>query len=105
MVCDDLAETIGINTRVHLAEAEFAMRARINREHMLNGVTIMNPAVTYIDTEVKIGKDTVILANTYIQGKTVIGARNRIGPNSHIRDFNNRKRLCRFYVYNGRRSD
>jgi len=86
VVCDDLTETIGINTRVDLADAEAAMRARINRAHMLNGVTIMNPSVTYIEADVKIGKDTVILPNTYIEGKTMIGERNRIGPNSHLRD-------------------
>lgn len=86
VVCDNLIETIGINTRVHLAEAESAMRVRINREHMLNGVTMMDPASTYIEADIKIGKDTLILPNTYIQGKTVIGERNQIGPNSHIRD-------------------
>ncbi len=86
VVCDDIAETIGINTRVDLADAEAAMRERINRAHMLNGVTIMNPAVTYIEADVKIGKDTIILPNTYIQGNTMIGERNKIGPNSHIRD-------------------
>ncbi|HUH97941.1 MAG TPA: bifunctional UDP-N-acetylglucosamine diphosphorylase/glucosamine-1-phosphate N-acetyltransferase GlmU [Anaerolineales bacterium] len=86
VVCADPLETIGINTRVHLAEAEAVMRARINREHMLNGVTIMNPDTTYIETDVRIGKDTLILPNTYVLGGTVIGARNRIGPNSHIRD-------------------
>ena len=84
VVCDDLVETIGINTRVHLAEAESALRARINRAHMLNGVTLMDPAVTYIEADVKIGRDTVILPNTYIRGTTVIGERNRIGPNSHL---------------------
>jgi len=86
VVCDDLTETIGINTRVDLADAEAAMCVRINRAHMLNGVTIMNPSVTYIEADVKIGKDTVILPNTYIEGKTMIGERNRIGPNSHLRD-------------------
>ena len=88
VVCDDLIETIGINTRVHLAEAESAMRERINRAHMLNGVTLMDPAVTYIEADVRIGKDTVILPNTFIQGTTVIGERNQIGPNSHLRDSN-----------------
>jgi bifunctional UDP-N-acetylglucosamine pyrophosphorylase/glucosamine-1-phosphate N-acetyltransferase len=86
VVCDDLIETIGINTRVHLAEAESAMRARINRTHMLNGVTLMDPAVTYIEAGVKIGRDTVILPNTYIRGATEIGERNQIGPNSHLLD-------------------
>ncbi len=85
VVHDDFIETIGINTRVHLSEAENAMRMRINYEHMLNGVSMTNPAVTYIEAGVKIGKDTLIMPNTYIQGKTEIGERNVIGPNTMIR--------------------
>src|SRR5574341_74156 len=86
VVHDNFIEAIGINTRVHLAEAEAAMRQRINREHMLNGVTMTDPASTYIDVDVKIGKDTVVMPNTYIHGATVIGERNLIGPNTIIRD-------------------
>ncbi len=82
LVSQDLTESIGINTRVHLAEAEAAMRARINRNHMLAGVTIVNPADTYIDSDVMIGQDTVIWPNTYLHGKTVIGAECIIGPNT-----------------------
>jgi bifunctional UDP-N-acetylglucosamine pyrophosphorylase/glucosamine-1-phosphate N-acetyltransferase len=83
---DDFIETIGINTRVHLSEAEAAMRARINRDLMLNGVSMMNPASTYIDAGVKIGRDTILMPNTFIHGNTVIGERNVIGPNTIIRD-------------------
>lgn len=83
---DDLEETIGINTRIHLAEAEAVMRSRINREHMLNGVTIVDPAAAYIEAEVKIGRDTVLMPNTYLHGKTEIGEGNLIGPNTVIRD-------------------
>ena len=86
VVHDDFIETIGINTRVHLSEAEAAMRIRINREHMLNGVSMMDPASTYIEADVKIGKDTTILPNTYIHGDTEIGEGNIIGPNTIIRD-------------------
>jgi len=86
VVHDDFIETIGINTRVHLSEAEAAMRQRINREHMLNGVSMMDPASTYIEAGVKIGRDTTILPNTYIHGKTEIGEGNVIGPNAIIRD-------------------
>lgn len=86
VIHDDFIETIGINTRVHLSEAEAAMRMRINREHMLNGVSMMDPASTYIETGVKIGRDTTIMPNTYIHGNTVIGERNVIGPNTIIRD-------------------
>ena len=52
-VMDDVEETIGINTRVHLAEVETAMRRRINQQHMLNGVTMIDPASTYIEIGVK----------------------------------------------------
>jgi len=86
LVSDDLTETIGINTRVHLAEAEAVMRARINRAHMLAGVTIVNPDATYIDPEVTIGADTVIWPNTYLRGKTVIGSGCTIGPNTIAQD-------------------
>lgn len=86
VVHDDLIETIGINTRIHLSEAEAAMRMRINHEHMLNGVSMMNPAATYIDVGVKIGKDTLILPNTYLRGNTQIGEGNEVGPNTIIRN-------------------
>lgn len=83
---DDFIETIGINTRVHLSEAETALRMRINHEHMLNGVSMMDPASTYIEAGVKIGRDTLLMPNTYLHGDTVIGERNVIGPNTIIRD-------------------
>ena len=83
---DDFMETIGINTRVHLSEAEAALRMRINREQMLNGVSMMDPASTYIDIGVKIGRDTTLLPNTYLHGNTEIGEGNIIGPNTIIRD-------------------
>jgi len=83
---DDFTETIGINTRIHLSEAEAAMRMRINQEHMLNGVSMMDPASTYIEAGVQIGKDTMVMPNTYLHGSTVIGEGNVIGPNTIIRD-------------------
>jgi len=85
-VMDSLEETIGVNTRVHLSEVEGAMRRRINQEHMLNGVTMMEPASTYIDVDVKIGRDTVLMPNTYLYGQIEIGEGNRIGPNTIICD-------------------
>lgn len=86
IVMDDFVETIGINTRVHLAEAEAAMRRRINERHMLAGVTLIDPASTYIEAGVSLGRDTVVWPNTYLFGKTSIGQNCQIGPNSHIRD-------------------
>ena len=86
VVHDDFIETIGINTRIHLSEAEAALRMRINHQHMLNGVSMMDPASTYIDVGVKIGRDTTVLPNTYVHGNTEIGKSNVIGPNTIIRD-------------------
>jgi bifunctional UDP-N-acetylglucosamine pyrophosphorylase/glucosamine-1-phosphate N-acetyltransferase len=85
-VCDDPVETIGINNRLHLAEAEAAMRERINRAHLLSGVTIVDPATTYIEPGVHIGRDTVIWPNTYLRGQTVIGEGCVIGPNTIATD-------------------
>jgi len=86
VVHDDWTETIGINTRVELAAAEAALRARINRQHMLNGVSLADPASTYIDVDVTIGRDTVVLPNTHILGTCTIGEGNQLGPSSIIRD-------------------
>ncbi len=85
-VHDDISETIGINTRLDLADAEASLRRRINREHMLAGVSMPDPASAYIDADVKIGKDSTIMPNTYLHGSTVIGERSTIGPNSIVRD-------------------
>lgn len=86
VVHDDFIETIGINTRVHLSEAEAALRVRINREHMLNGVSMMDPAATYIEAGVTIGRDTLLMPNTYLHGGTEIGEGNVIGPDTIVRD-------------------
>lgn len=77
-------ETIGINDRVQLAEAEQLLRRRILERHMYAGVTIVDPATTYIDAEVEIGSDTVILPGTLITGKTRVGSFCQIGPGTTI---------------------
>ena len=86
LVLDDPDEAIGLNNRVHLAAAEKIMRKRINESWMLAGVTIVDPERTYIDPDVRIGKDTVILPNTYLRGKTIIGEDCEIGPDSILLD-------------------
>ncbi|MEK3783386.1 bifunctional UDP-N-acetylglucosamine diphosphorylase/glucosamine-1-phosphate N-acetyltransferase GlmU [Paenibacillus sp. FSL R5-0810] len=83
---DDYAESIGVNDRLALSEAEGFMRERINRMHMLNGVTIIDPASTYIGADVTIGADTVLYPGTVLKGNTVIGENCVIGPNSDIED-------------------
>jgi bifunctional UDP-N-acetylglucosamine pyrophosphorylase/glucosamine-1-phosphate N-acetyltransferase len=70
----DPNEVMGINNRVELARAASVMRERINTELMLNGVTIIDPDVTYIDYGVKAGKDTTIHPNVHLLGQTSVGA-------------------------------
>ena len=85
-VTDSFDETLGVNDRFALSQAEELMRARINERHMRNGVTIINPATTHISADAIIGSDSVILPGVIIEGKTVIGEDCKIGPNSHIVD-------------------
>jgi bifunctional UDP-N-acetylglucosamine pyrophosphorylase/glucosamine-1-phosphate N-acetyltransferase len=82
----DEAEAIGVNNRVQLAEAEAALRARINEQWMLAGVTLLDPATTYIEPGVELGRDTVVLPNTHLAGRTRAGAECVLGPNTIIRD-------------------
>lgn len=81
-----MAETMGVNDRVALAEAEAIMRQRILRDLMLSGVTIEDPATTYIDAGVTVGPDTIIHPGCSLRGATTIGAGCEIGPQSVIRD-------------------
>ena len=82
----DPAEAFGVNDRVQLAIVEEVMRQRIRERWMLEGVTMTDPASVYIEADVAIGMDTVILPNTMLLGKTSIGENCEIGPNSVIRD-------------------
>ena len=76
----------GINDRAQLAQAEALLRERINRRHMLAGVTLIDPARSYIDADVTIGQDTVIEPNSYLRGATVVGGACVLGPDSVLRD-------------------
>lgn len=78
-------ESFGINSRLHLAEATKIMQKRINEKHMINGVTIVDPATTYISADTEIGQDTVIYPATYIEGRNIIGKNCKIGPCAHLR--------------------
>jgi bifunctional UDP-N-acetylglucosamine pyrophosphorylase / glucosamine-1-phosphate N-acetyltransferase len=82
----DHVHTLGVNDRTELALARREMNARITAEHMRNGVTIVDPAATYLEPELAIGRDTVIYPNTSIALLTTIGERCVIGPNTRISD-------------------
>ena len=82
----DHLHTLGINDRVELAIARREMNARITAAHMRDGVTILDPATTYLEPELVIGRDTVIYPNTSISLLSTIGENCAIGPNSRISD-------------------
>jgi bifunctional UDP-N-acetylglucosamine pyrophosphorylase/glucosamine-1-phosphate N-acetyltransferase len=84
MPVQDPSEVLGINTRADLAQALAAYRRRINHRWMLAGVTLVDPATTYIGPQVRIGQDTVIHPNTHLRGETAIGVACEIGPNTVI---------------------
>lgn len=80
-VTADSEMVMGINSRRQLAEAESAMRKRILNELMDSGVTIMDPASTFIEKSVKIAPDTIIYPYTWLEGNTTIASDCEIGPN------------------------
>ena len=82
----EMDEVLGINNRSQLATAEAVMRDRIREQWLLAGVTMTDPSSVYIDADVSVGMDTVILPNTMLLGRTTIGENCEIGPNSVIRD-------------------
>ncbi len=83
---DDPEEAMGVKDRVRLAKASDVLRRRLLEKCMLGGVTIVDPATTFIDASVTIGEDTVIEPFTVLKGETHIGAECHIGPHVHIED-------------------
>ncbi|HXQ87721.1 MAG TPA: NTP transferase domain-containing protein, partial [Gaiella sp.] len=79
-VAPDPAETEGVNTRVELAAAAAALRDRINVAHMLEGVTIVDPASTWIDPTVALEADSVVHPFTVLRGATTVAAGASVGP-------------------------
>lgn len=81
---EDKSQLVIVDDRIALSVATSEIKVKILREIMLSGVTIVDPASTYIDFGVQIGEDTIIMPNTIIQGDTAIGEDCIIGPNSRI---------------------
>lgn len=82
----DADETLIVKNRLDLAKANKIMQQKVNRMHMINGITIVDPNTTYIGEDVKIGNDTIVYPNTYIYGKSMIGVSCELGPNTTIID-------------------
>jgi bifunctional UDP-N-acetylglucosamine pyrophosphorylase/glucosamine-1-phosphate N-acetyltransferase len=79
-VAPDPDETEGVNTRVELAAAGAALRERINREHMLAGVTILDPSSTWIDPTVRLEPDSIVHPFTVLRGATSVATGAELGP-------------------------
>ena len=82
----DPSEPVGVNDRAQLAAAEAVLRARINDRWMREGVTMTDPAHTYVDASVELEPDARLLPGTILEGRTVVGAGAVIGPDSHLVD-------------------
>jgi bifunctional UDP-N-acetylglucosamine pyrophosphorylase/glucosamine-1-phosphate N-acetyltransferase len=79
-------EVAGVNDRIQLADAAATLRRRHLEALMRDGVSIVDPSHTYVDVDVTVGEDSVLLPGTILEGATVVGAGSRIGPASHLSD-------------------
>ncbi len=84
VIVDDAKELLGINNRVELAEASAIMKTKIMNELMMSGVSIIDPTTTYIECDVEIGRDTVVMPSTIIERGCKIGSGLKIGPFAHL---------------------
>ncbi len=86
LVTPDAGELQGVNNRLQLAQVENTLRQRIRRRWLLEGVTMLDPGSVFIDADVDIGQDTVLLPHTMLLGATRIGRDCEIGPGTTVRD-------------------
>ncbi|HWP28595.1 MAG TPA: bifunctional UDP-N-acetylglucosamine diphosphorylase/glucosamine-1-phosphate N-acetyltransferase GlmU [Chloroflexota bacterium] len=82
----DPVEGLGVNDRCQLARAEAVLRGRVRERLMRAGVTLIDPASTFVDATVEVGVDTVLYPHTFLQGRTRVGARCEIGPSTQLVD-------------------
>lgn len=80
----DMEETLGVNDRIQLEQADHLLRARKVRQLMLDGVCVLQPETVRVDAQVKIGMDTTLYPGTILEGDTKIGMGCNIGPNTRI---------------------
>jgi bifunctional UDP-N-acetylglucosamine pyrophosphorylase/glucosamine-1-phosphate N-acetyltransferase len=82
MITDDPLETLGVNSRLQLAEATKVLQTRVNRRHLAAGVTMLDPSLVWIAPGVEIGRDVELLPMTFLMGNTSVGDRAVVGPNT-----------------------
>ncbi len=86
LVATDPTEAFGVNDRVQLAQAERILRARLLDTLMRSGVTVVDPEATYVDVDVVVGQDTMLLPGTMLRGATRVGTGCIIGPHTSLID-------------------
>jgi bifunctional UDP-N-acetylglucosamine pyrophosphorylase/glucosamine-1-phosphate N-acetyltransferase len=86
VAAEDFRDTQGVNDRLQLSVAEAELRRRTNEQLLRQGVTMVDPARTYIDTTVRVGGDVTIFPGSLLQGRTVVGAGCEIGPDTRLVD-------------------
>jgi bifunctional UDP-N-acetylglucosamine pyrophosphorylase/glucosamine-1-phosphate N-acetyltransferase len=84
MTIDDPAEALGVNDRGQLAEAEAELRRRTNERWLAAGVTMVDPATTYVDAGVRLAADVTLFPGVILQGTTSIGEHSEIGPGTRL---------------------
>ena len=80
---------------MQLAEAEAELRARTNKAWLEAGVTMVDPAQTYVDVTVELSPDVTLFPGTILQGTTVVGPGAEIGPATRLVDYQGRRRVGR----------
>jgi bifunctional UDP-N-acetylglucosamine pyrophosphorylase / glucosamine-1-phosphate N-acetyltransferase len=83
---EGVEETMGVNSHVQLAEAERIVQDRLRRNLLESGVTMLMPETVYLDMDIKIGSDTILYPGVILEGKTEIGSKCVLGPNTHVID-------------------
>ncbi|MCU1362291.1 MAG: hypothetical protein JWM55_119 [Acidimicrobiaceae bacterium] len=86
LMLDDASEAAGVNDRLQLSRVEQVLRTRINEQWLSRGVTMWNPAVTYVDADVELAADVSLLPGTILRGHCRIARGARVGPNAILRD-------------------
>jgi bifunctional UDP-N-acetylglucosamine pyrophosphorylase/glucosamine-1-phosphate N-acetyltransferase len=83
---EDARTCVGVNDRVQLAAAEAELRRRTNERWLRQGVTMLDPERTYLDTTVRLAPDVTLFPGVILQGSTVVGERAEIGPDTRLVD-------------------
>ena len=86
LVADDPMEAVGVSDRAQLAAAEAELRRRINQRWLALGVTMLDPARTYVESGVRLAPDVTLFPGTFLQGHTTIGEGAEIGPDTRLVD-------------------